>query len=431
MTLKTYEEALQWVEEQAPFGIKPGLSRVEHLLAKLGSPERRLKSVHIAGTNGKGSTAEFMRASLTEAGIVTGTFTSPYIVDFRERIAVDKDPISKQAFLEIANQLKPLADELQESSLGHPTSFELVTVIAIKYFASYAFPDIVIWETGLGGRLDCTNVVSPMISLITNVGSDHAAILGEEKIDRAYEKAGIIKSGVPVATAEEDPEVLTLIRETAKNNRTKTYELGQDFHIEAEAGNERFSYYSIYPFGTKKDLTLGLKGGYQQKNAALAMAALDYLKMMYALPIEEEHIRIGLTRAQWPARLEVVQEHPLIILDGAHNKEGVDALASYISQQYKDKQIHLILCCTSEKDPEQVFASLMDFPLSSLKFTTFEGYRAPSSEEVKGKAMTIGAQPVEDVFEAINATKAQAEPADLILITGSLYFISTVRTTFM
>src|SRR5690606_20084653 len=198
MTFSRYEEAVEWITGLVPFGIRPGLARVEAMLDTLGRPERRLKVVHVAGTNGKGSTSALLAAVLRQCGYVTGTFNSPYISRYSDRIRVNGEDIPDGVLVEIANMLKPMADELAESELGPPTMFEITTVLAFVYFARYAYPDVVVMETGLGGLLDSTNVVVPIASIITNVRHDHMDILGDRLADIARQKAGIIKPGVPV-----------------------------------------------------------------------------------------------------------------------------------------------------------------------------------------------------------------------------------------
>ncbi|PSL43989.1 dihydrofolate synthase/folylpolyglutamate synthase [Salsuginibacillus halophilus] len=428
--MQTCKEAIDWIEQQAPYGIKPGLERMEKLLEKLGNKHRRLKSIHVAGTNGKGSTTEFLQKAMSEAGIEVGTFTSPYVTHFRERIAMNGQPVSEEDFLAAANEVKPYVDELAEEAEGHPTSFEIVTAVAVQYFATRAFPDVVVFETGLGGRLDATNVVKPMISLITNIGEDHQAILGHTKAEIAREKAGIVKSGVPLATTEKDPEIRRYFDEVATSLRTKTYQLDRDFFIEdweALSAGQKFKFRSPYPFGTKEGVELKMEGAHQAENAALAMMALDYLKMLYALPIEEDNIRRGLLEAHWPGRIEKVSEAPDVYLDGAHNRQGVEQLAAFVQQRYAEKNVYIVATVTEEKTPEELFAPLMELQPAKMYLAPYTGYKALPEAELVKHAHAIEAEPASSISAALEAVQVDAEAEDLVLITGSLYFISAVR----
>lgn len=429
-TMKSYNEALDWIHSLLPHGIKPGLARMEWMLARLKHPERRLKYIHVGGTNGKGSTVSFLRHMLVEGGLEVGTFTSPYIERFNERIAINGVPISDEDFLTVANKVRPLVEELSETELGTPTEFEVITTIALVYFGTIAYPDVVIMEVGLGGTYDSTNVIAPMVTLITNIGHDHTHILGETKREIAKNKAGLIKSGIPVITTEEDEEILQMFAETAEGKRTKIYTLHQQFGYEQylnEGEKQQFTFYS--EFERLENLTITMQGEHQVKNATLALMALSYLKTFFALIIEEEELRRGLEKTFWVGRFEKVRDKPLIYLDGAHNPEGIQALAKTLQQNFANKKIHVLYAQTKEKDVNEMLAPLYPI-IGEICFTTFDFQRAQAVDELYDAANFVNKSKTENWQEALENKLNTLTEDDLYIITGSLYFISEVRGYF-
>ncbi|HEY4554575.1 MAG TPA: folylpolyglutamate synthase/dihydrofolate synthase family protein, partial [Bacillaceae bacterium] len=299
--LKSYDEALEWIHARLRLGIKPGLKRMEWMLERLGHPENKLNVIHVGGTNGKGSTVSYIRSILNEAGYRTGTFTSPYIKQFNERISVDGVPIPDESITNLANIIKPLADELEHTELGAPTEFEVITAMAIYYFAELDPVEWTVVEVGLGGRFDSTNVVAPAISVITNIGMDHTQILGDTVGKIAFEKAGIIKEQTPVVTAAKQKEALNVFHESARSKNAHIFVLGKDFGISSHKSTES---------GEEFDLTIGtlhfsrlstsLMGRHQTENAALAVMALHILADSGKVVISEPAIREGLFKAYWP-----------------------------------------------------------------------------------------------------------------------------------
>jgi dihydrofolate synthase/folylpolyglutamate synthase len=223
-SFRSYDEAVEWIVNLVSHGIKPGLTLMELLMEKLDHPERRLKFIHVAGTNGKGSTCAFLTQALMTFGYDVGTFTSPYIEKFTNRIQYNGRNIEEETLLELANRLKPLVDEVALSEFGQPSMFEVCTALALLYFGKTTYPDYVVWETGLGGRLDSTNIVTPVVTVITNIGHDHMEILGDSIAAVAAEKAGIIKPGVPVVCTAELPEAVEVIAETARSRKSTLYQ---------------------------------------------------------------------------------------------------------------------------------------------------------------------------------------------------------------
>ncbi|MGY4689409.1 bifunctional folylpolyglutamate synthase/dihydrofolate synthase [Salibacterium sp. K-3] len=428
--MQTYEEARSWLADLTAHGVRPGLERVRMMLEGIGNPERRLKSIHVGGTNGKGSTTAFLKEPMKEAGLVCGTFTSPYVHEFRERIAVNGEPVSEEDFLKSAQAVRPIAESIAKTPFGPPTEFEVLTVIAAHYFASTAFPDLVIWEVGLGGRLDSTNAVHPMITIITNVGHDHQAILGDTIEEIAREKAGIIKSGVPVITCDKNQEVTGILEEAAEEARTRLYQLDRDFHVtESEAGPDGWSFSFDSTLHHIRDLKISMLGRHQTKNAAAALMAFRYLMLYYALPVDEEHIRRGLEQAYWVGRLDYRKTTPALLLDGAHNKEGMESLAEALEDHFPGRPLHLIVAMTEEKDPAVLLEPMKALPIRSAAAVSFEFFRAAPAEDTAAKSPIPETKALPDWPAAWEEVRQNADPGDLIVAAGSLYFISEVLET--
>ena len=268
---------------------------MEWMLERLDHPERRIKSIHVGGTNGKGSTVAFLRSILESAGYRVGTFTSPYFEHFNERISINSQPISDQELIELTNVIKPLADELDGTELGGPTEFEVITAMSLYYFAKMSPVDVVVYEVGLGGRFDSTNVIHPLLSIITSIGLDHTAILGDTYEEIAFEKAGIIKNGVSVITGVKQPEALEVIRKKAVETKSPMYQLEKDFSTGSRVSlqlGEKFTVSSM--FGKFEHLETSMIGSHQVDNAACAVMATQILSNYYSFIIEESHVREGL-----------------------------------------------------------------------------------------------------------------------------------------
>jgi dihydrofolate synthase / folylpolyglutamate synthase len=429
--ISTYEEAVEWIHSFTPFGIKPGLKRMEWMLEKLDNPHRRLKTVHVAGTNGKGSTVNYMRAILQEAGLEVGTFTSPFIELFNERISVNGTPIADEDLLQLVQQLKPIVESVPvETELGSATEFEIITVIAIVYFAKVSQPDIVIFEVGLGGRFDSTNVIYPMLSLITNVSYDHMNILGNSLADIAKEKAGIIKSGVPVITTATNEEVLDIFSNIAADKKARMYKYGDAFSsslLTSTEEGEAFSLKSsLFP---EKNYRISMKGEHQVKNASLAIMAINYLRVYYSLIIEEKDIEIGLEKANWIGRFEKVSSEPLVIIDGAHNEEGVKSLAATLQKHYPQKKMKAIFAANKDKEINKMLEHLYAV-VEEITFTSFPFHRAATAKELYDQANCKNKAYHENFQQLLRQKLATVKDDEMLVVTGSLYFISEVRSYF-
>jgi dihydrofolate synthase / folylpolyglutamate synthase len=427
--LNSYNEALTWIHGLLKFGIKPGLKRVEWLLQRTGNPEEKIKCIHIAGTNGKGSTVEYLRSIFNEAGYNVGTFTSPYLITFNERVSINKEPIKNDELLEYAKLLKPLVDELTETSLGSPTEFEVITVISLLYFAEKQ-PDIVIYETGLGGLYDSTNVITPILSLISNIGYDHMGILGDTIEDIAFQKAGIIKKDVPVITTVEQIEALNVIEKKANTVNSDTYILGRDFsvlHKKSSDNGEGFLYKGLENLNISAEISM--KGTHQVKNAGLALAAVEYLTGKGFYRIDPEKIKAGLFRANWAGRFEKVSSSPDIIIDGAHNHQGIQALKQTIENHYKGRKMYLLFAALHDKAYKNMMKELENI-IDEAYFTTFDFPRAASAEQLLAESPFRKSFAISSWNDALKEAKKKLNDEDVLVITGSLYFISEVRKSF-
>lgn len=425
--VRTYKEALAWIHGRLRLGIKPGLERMEWMMEKLGHPERRVRAIHVAGTNGKGSTVSYLRHILQAAGYSVGTFTSPYVEKFNERISVNGRPIRDKEIVELVRAIQPLAEELETTELGAPTEFEVITAMMFYYFGKKNIQDVVIIEAGLGGRFDSTNVIYPILSIITNIGYDHMNILGETLEKIALEKAGIIKSGVPVITAVNQPEAWAVIAGKAKSLKAKTYRLGEDFSIvqhEANEDGERFSVETV--FSQYPDLNITMFGAHQVQNAAVAVMAADYLRMCYSFLIEKEHIYEGLEKAKWIGRFERISNKPLIIIDGAHNAEGIRSLVDTVRLHYPNKDVHVLFAALTDKPLEQMIPPLAGIA-KTITFTSFDFPRAASAEQLAALCDHPDKACITDWERWLKEKRKQKRSDDLFLITGSLYFIAEVR----
>lgn len=428
MMFKSAKEAIDWIHSRLKFGIKPGLKRMEWLLEALDNPHKNIPTIHVAGTNGKGSTVSYMLHMLTEAGYKVGTFTSPYIETFNERISINGQPISDQDMLELVNELKPYVDKIEKTELDGPTEFEIITTMMFLYFGKYNKPDFLLLETGLGGRLDSTNIVEPVLSIITNVGYDHMNILGETIEEIASEKAGIIKEKVPVITGVQDQDALAVIRKVADERRAPVYRLGEEIMVLNSVLKEGKEVFSLdTPFKQHKHLMLTMKGEHQIKNAALAVTALDFLKSKNAIELNEDDMIVGLEKTIWKGRFETLSKNPLIILDGAHNLEGVESLIQTVKRHYEGKRIHLLFSALADKEFTPMINRLQTIA-TSMTFTSFDFPRAAKAIDLY-HACTLADKKYNDSW--VNAIEGMVqlkdEQDDVCLVTGSLYFISEIR----
>jgi dihydrofolate synthase / folylpolyglutamate synthase len=424
--LLNYEQAVEWIHSRLRLGIKPGLMRMNHLLEKLGNPHQKHKTVHIGGTNGKGSTVTYLRNVLQEAGYTVGTFTSPYFERFNERISINGEPVSDEDLTLLVDKIKPIAESMEQSEWGGPSEFEVITAMSFYYFAELKPVDLVLYEVGLGGRLDSTNVITPMLSVITSIGMDHMQFLGNRMEDIAFEKAGIIKPNVPVISGVHQPEAVKVIEETALEMKSDLFQLGQDFSVKRIAlleKGERFEYISLLQHDT---FELSMIGNHQINNAAIAIKAIDLLVKNQEMKIAPEHIKAGLKRASWPGRMEALSDIREIYIDGAHNPEGVAALVKTIKDRFLHKRVTVLFSALHDKELKPMITQLEE-AVDSIGFTSFDFPRVASVEELYEVSSHPNKAEVHNWKDYLENKILSMQEDEVLLITGSLYFLSEVK----
>ncbi|MHB1653606.1 MAG: bifunctional folylpolyglutamate synthase/dihydrofolate synthase [Desulfitobacteriaceae bacterium] len=427
----SYLEGLAYLEGLTKFGMNFGLGRIQELLIRLGNPEKNLKVIHVGGTNGKGSTTMMIAEILREAGYRVGMFTSPHLHDYRERMTINGEMIPKGKVVGIIERLRPHLEELVENGIEHPTEFEVSTAMCFLYFAEEEV-DFALIEVGLGGEIDSTNVVSPLISVITNVGLDHTDYLGPDIPTIARNKAGIIKPNSSVITASDRPEVLEIIRQKAKEVEAKVWQVGDDVRWESRWSGELEQEFDLYGLhGAYPRLRLKLVGNHQVANAATAVTVCEVLQSEYGVHIPRESIYSGLRQAQWPGRLELISLTPKVLLDGAHNFDGAQVLAQSLSL-YQRKRLVLCLGMLADKEREKVVDLLV--PLADEVIVTRPNSpRAGDWEALARRAEQQGGlvSLVENPKEAVLFGLKRLDPEDMLCVTGSLYMLADAREALL
>ena len=410
----TYTEAIEYIHGISWTFCKPGLERISELCRRLGSPEKNLKFIHVAGTNGKGSFCAMLESILRAAGYKTGLYTSPYVKEFNERMRFMGENIDNAALADITARVKPIADSMTDK----PTEFELITAIAFLYFAERGC-DIVVLEAGMGGRLDSTNVIrNPLLSVITGIALDHTDYLGDTVEKIAAEKAGIIKDNAPVLYGGEDTSAKEVIRARAKELSSDFFEVdyGSIRNLRATLDGSSFDYKSF------EDIKINLLGLYQPKNAARALEAVQILRGS-GLSISDDAIRAGLLMARWPARFEIISHTPLVIFDGAHNPEGISGAVESARHYFKDRRVFVLTGILRDKD--YAFAAGEISKIAARAFTiTPENPRALSAEEYAEVLSNAGvpATPCPSIETAVAAAVSAALKEGVpLLCLGSLY----------
>ena len=426
----SYQESIDYLFGLQRHGIKLGLENSFTLMGLMGNPHDRFRSLHIAVTNGKGSTAAFLASMLSAAGLRTGLYTSPHLVSFTERIRINNVTISEKDVVELAERIRTVCERVSPRSGSvrfSPTFFEVTTAMAFTYFAEQG-TDIVVIEAGMGGRLDSTNVLTPLVSLITNIDLEHTEFLGTGLEQIAEEKAGIIKEGVPVITGAVQPGVIRVLEATARNKHAPLYRSSKDF----AAKNRRRGPIQTFDYQGMSmqlnSLSVPLLGRYQIENASLALAALECIPD-HGITVEEAAVRRGLEQIAWEGRLERVAEGPDIYVDGAHNPVSARMLSEAIEELKPSYgRLIFVIGILSDKDYRgmiSAFASLADHII-----VTKPSYsRAMDLAELAAETRRIhrSVQAEDSVESAIAAARGVASVHDCIVITGSLYVVGDAR----
>lgn len=416
------------IHEFNRFGMVLGLDRMEELLRRLGNPQDDLKVIHVAGTNGKGSVSKYLEEGLSACGYKMGLYTSPYIETFNERIRYDGADISDEDLEYYGQKVVSAAEAMVADGLDSPTEFEVVTAIAFLYFADRQ-ADITILEVGLGGIGDSTNVVkSPLASVITSISYDHMAQLGSSLAEIAVNKAGIIKTGCPVIANVPQRDAAKIIARKAYAMGSRLYDISG---IRAAVSDET-------PFSQKvsmelyeksySDVEISMVGRHQAENLKTALATLEVLRKSGAVKLDREALCEGLKRARQPGRFEVISEDPLVIIDGAHNEAGVQALQETMAQHFAGKKILLVAGILADKEIDSIVKFLTKIT-DHIIVTEPDNPRKLAAEKLAEHVADFGvaAEAVSDVEAAVHRAKELADGYDVILFAGSLYLIGDVR----
>ncbi|MFC3418291.1 bifunctional folylpolyglutamate synthase/dihydrofolate synthase [Salinicoccus hispanicus] len=413
-----YQEGLNWIHERIKFGIKPGVRRMEWMLERLGNPERNINGIHVVGTNGKGSTVSYMRNALNRNDYTVGTFTSPYIETFNERISVDGKPIPDSELIELIEIVKPASEAMElETELGTATEFEIITMMMFVHFGALRPVDYVIVEAGLGAKYDSTNVFMPIMTVLTSIGLDHTSILGDTLLDITKDKSGVIKPGIPLVFSVKDQKSREYIYKVLEDNQAKGIELDRDIILMPDNGEFQFQY-DHYDF---QDIKLGMVGRHQKENASLAIAALLELHEQGKVVLDFNRMIHGVEETSWPGRIETVSDDPLIIIDGAHNRESMAALVETMERQYSDKEITVLFSAIEGKPLTDMLDTLGEIA-GSFHVTDFDFPKSLSKEHIFEKVNHPDKSMVTDYLSFIEAFEG-----DVLLVTGSLYFISEIK----
>lgn len=423
-----YEQALAYIHDTNKFGSVLGLENIKELLNLMGNPQNDLKFIHVAGTNGKGSTCSYTTSILTKAGYNVGLFTSPYLEVFNERIRIGNENIPNEDLAEITTFVKEAVEKMLEKGLNHPTEFEIVTAIAMEYYKRKKV-DFVVLEVGLGGRYDSTNIIpKSLVSILVPIAMDHIDVLGDTLGKIAYEKAGVIKENGLVISYPQEPEAMEVVDKVSKEQNAELV------IVPAENVNIK----EISEFGTKfdfsygyyelNDLQISLIGKHQAYNASIALTVLLTLRDKGEIEVTEEHIRKGLEETKWIGRLELLKKSPRFIIDGAHNMQGIQALKKTLEEIFNYDRLILGLGILADKDVEHMIAEMA--PLGDeIIVTEANIFRAMKAEELAERISKYNKNYVveKDIEKAIDIALEKAGENDLVLFSGSLYLIGDVR----
>lgn len=414
-----YSEALEYIHGISWTFCKPGLERISELCEKLSHPEKKLKFIHVAGTNGKGSFCSMLSSILIKAGYRVGLYTSPYIKVFNERMRVNGENIKDEVLADITSRVKPIAESMKDK----PTEFELITAIAFQYFYEEKC-DVVVLEAGMGGRLDSTNVIdTPVLSVITGIALDHTDYLGDTVEKIAKEKAGIIKPSIPVLYGGEDKNAKSVIESVAK-------EKDSNFFLTSHSNikNVRTSLSeTLFDYKDKKDVKIKLLGEYQPKNAASVIEAVSILNQV-GYHVTDEALRAGFEAATWPARFEIISTSPLVIFDGAHNPEGISSATKSIKSYFNGESVHVFTGVLKDKDYRFIAERISEIADTAFVITPESPRALPGKEYAKvlsefGVLATSYATFDEAIKSAVSSAKEKNKP---LICLGSLYTYQNV-----
>ena len=427
-----YEEAIKFIHSTYKFGSKLGLDNITKLTELLGNPQNSYKIIHVAGTNGKGSTCNMIHDVLMSSGYKVGLFISPFLEEFSERIQINKIHINNDSLARITSLVKEKIEIMLCEGYNHPTEFEVVTAIGLKYFEEENI-DFLVLEVGLGGRFDATNVVKDtLVSVITSISYDHMEYLGNTLEEIAFEKSGIIKENSSVVIYPQDDNIKNVIKEIAKIKNASVYETDKKniTKIKGDLTGQWFSYLKTDVFNIP-EMKINFLGEHQLWNALTALRVLEIIKIK-GYRITEESIKNGFSTSRFAGRFEIINKNPYIILDGGHNINGIECFSKSVKEYFRDKKILLFYGMLKDKNPESVIDYLI--PLSKEIYTlTPDNPRAMSSSDLANLISIhadIKATPINNYNDIINILK-NVDKNDVVAFVGSLYMIGEVRTLLM
>jgi dihydrofolate synthase/folylpolyglutamate synthase len=419
-----YEQTLAYLENLSKFGINLGMARIERLLALMQHPERRFKTIHVTGTNGKGSTTAMLSAILTASGIKNGMYTSPHLHDYPERMVVNGQAITREEFAQSITYTNQFVEQMLKDGFEQPTEFEVITAAAFYYFAAVGVEYAVI-EVGLGGLLDSTNVIIPQVSVITNVTLEHTDRCGSTIADVARHKAGIIKDGVPVVTAAKG-EPLAIIKKTAKEKNSRVYVKEEQFTSEFKglANGKQQIFFDAGELG-RLESSLNLIGCHQLENSAVAVATALLLKQEESR-ITAQAIKSALEIVRWPGRFEMVPGSPMIVIDGAHNPDGARVLRQNLDQVFAGREITFALGILRDKDVSGIIRELIRTTDTVVTVQPLS-YRAATPEEIAREIEARHVEAAASIESGIERAKQLAGADGVVCVAGSLYLIGEAR----
>ena len=423
-----YQEALEFIEKSHKFGMRLGLENTVKLLELLGNPQDKLKFIHVAGTNGKGSVCSFISNTLKEQGYKVGLYTSPYLETFTERIRLNGNNIPEEDVARIITTMKEKIEQMASEGYEYPTEFEIETAMAFYYYYEQEV-DYVVLEVGLGGRYDATNVIkSPLASVIVSISLDHIGVLGDTLGKIAYEKAGIIKENSIAVVYKQNPEAEEVIKDICKEKNTKYIEADfQNLVIKKSDINSQVFDCTVRD-EKFENMEISLIGDHQVNNAILALTVIKVLKDERNVEIGQDAIRKAFLNTKWPGRIEKIKDNPTLIIDGAHNEDGARSLAKALEKHFSGKKMTLLIGMLKDKDIDSVLEILID-KFDKVITTTPDSDRAISSEELKEKIEkyidnVISISKIED---AVKYVFENTEKDEIIISAGSLYMIGHIR----
>lgn len=424
-----YEEAMKYISKVGMFGSCYGLERTYRLLEILGNPQNDYKIVHIAGTNGKGSITSMVTSLLMEKGFKVGMYTSPYLEEFEERIQVNKNNIPKEKLGILMDEVKMAVDTVIKEGYTHPTEFEIITALMYLYFSREKVEYAVV-EVGLGGRLDSTNVITPILSVIASISYDHTNILGSTLTEIAGEKAGIIKKNVDVVSFVQQDEALKVLQDKAKEMNSKLTAISQD-NAKLVRINNKESFYQEVEVKVDEDVfnvELPLLGEHQILNLLTALQAFKEVCKKENLKFDINEIQNAIKNVKWIGRLEVMNNKPLLVIDGAHNFQGISTLRSNVHKYFKYDKIYLCLGILADKEVNKMIEVITP-EAEKVYSLTPHNTRAESSEDLRKEILKYNKNciAVDDYEEALTMALKDASSDDLVLISGSLYMIGDMR----